>query len=142
MSKRFKWNVAPQTTITYVPPATFEEELWEEPNTPGNSALVIGDPYATAYVVEGTPAELRKWSVVLASRIPGSAGYGGDPTVTITEAQLTQVILGTTLTGRDIDGNEEIPGLAARVAHMLFGMLTELPVPEPDAEPGEPEDAH
>jgi hypothetical protein len=57
--------------------------------------------------------------------------------ITITEEQLAQVIRSTPL-GHGHSGapdEPEIPGLAEQLAHVLFGMLAELPRPEPGGLP-------
>ena len=112
MNARYEWGTATETTVVYVPPENFDE-LGEKPAKAGNGALVIGDPWASAYAVEGSPAELRRWAATLASRIPGSVGYEGGEVLTITQAQLA--------TALHADGLSH--GAARNLAGTLFTLL-------------------
>jgi hypothetical protein len=57
MSARYEVSAAGSTSAYVVGPGTEEADVLELGS--GESALVIGDPGASAYAVTGTPAELR-----------------------------------------------------------------------------------
>lgn len=59
MSERYEWNSASGCPLEVVPPGT---ELGESEVDQGNYALIIGDPWASAYVVEDTPDVLRTFA--------------------------------------------------------------------------------
>jgi hypothetical protein len=54
--------------------------------------------------------------------IPGQA----QPAIAVTEDMLARVILASALINRDLDGEQEIPGLGEALARTLFGRLAEL----------------
>ncbi|MFC0430004.1 hypothetical protein [Kutzneria buriramensis] len=57
MSRRYEFDTA-DCPLEIVPPGA---DLGEDDLAPGIYGLVIGDPWASAFVVEGTPPDLRRF---------------------------------------------------------------------------------
>ena len=58
MSARYEWDTADAVLLDAVGPGT---QLGGDEVEPGHHALVIGDPWASAYMVEGTAGQLHEF---------------------------------------------------------------------------------
>jgi hypothetical protein len=78
MSRRYEFGRAAgkftRTPMEYYGPGTDFEEIFEGEFEPGSAVLTIGDPYASAYALEGTPEELRAYVRDLATTLDLAPG--------------------------------------------------------------------
>jgi hypothetical protein len=68
MSDRYEFIDARQTPIEVAEP---HEWVGMDTIDPGNYALIIGEPGATALVVEGSPTHLREFAQRVATAVAG-----------------------------------------------------------------------
>jgi hypothetical protein len=64
MSQRYECGAAADTDVEVVAPGNPWHPIWDtdpRPPAPGTRALVIGNPWASAYAVIGTPPELEQF---------------------------------------------------------------------------------
>jgi hypothetical protein len=76
MSRRYECGRAAGTPISVLSgrEAVEEQVLYASEAKAGEHALIIGDPYASAYAVTGTPAQLREFTAKLTAFVAGLAG--------------------------------------------------------------------
>lgn len=68
MSNRYEFIYARDTPIAVAEP---HEWVGEDSINPGNYALIIGEPAATALAVEGSPAQLQEFAQRVATAAAG-----------------------------------------------------------------------
>ena len=79
MSRRYECGSAREVEVGTMSgrEAAGEQILTRDEIAAGEHALIIGDPYATAYAVTGTREELRKFAATLATFVDGLPGLCG-----------------------------------------------------------------
>jgi hypothetical protein len=79
VSARYECGTAGTTEISVLSgrPAAEAEVLTRQEIRRGEHALIIGDPWASAYAITGTPAELRAFVDKLARQVDILAGPRG-----------------------------------------------------------------
>lgn len=125
MSQRYEVGAATDTVCQVVAPDNPWHTIWDDetPPAPGTRALVIGNPWANAYAVLGTPPELEQFiTAQMASlhQVCGGLQRHAEPAVTY-DAGLLADWLAThadtlQLTGRYTPQDN----IASRLEHLIF----------------------
>jgi hypothetical protein len=69
MSARYEFGRATETPTEVVHPDDYREVFGDEPDNATDYVLVIGDPWASAYAVEGSREELQAFTARLAGLV-------------------------------------------------------------------------
>jgi hypothetical protein len=98
MSQHYEWTTADALPIEVVGPGT---ELGESDTE--SHALVLGDPYASAFVIEGTPEELGELARTILSAVESLGGTNTSDATSILRDLRSDVTSSSTMESEDRD---------------------------------------
>jgi hypothetical protein len=127
MSQRYEFGAAADTGCEVVAPDNPWHTIWDAdqpPPAPGTRALVIGNPWASAYAVLGTPPELEQFIIrqmaSLHRACPGELGQHAEPAVTHDPALLADWLSTQADTLRLTGHYTPLENIASRLEYLIF----------------------